>query len=133
MLQLEFEYFTTYDAGKPGIDLDVSIQLTGSRVDFVAKLDTGSSRCIFERALGEELGLNVESGMQQRFGTATDTFLAYGHELTLVVADFAFDSMVFFPENENIKRNVLGRTGWLDRIILGLVDYEGKIYLSRYF
>ena len=32
MLQLEFEYFTTYDAGKPGIDLDVSIQLTGRKV-----------------------------------------------------------------------------------------------------
>jgi hypothetical protein len=89
--------------------------------------------CIFERKFGEKIGLEIENGMRQNFGTATGTFLAYGHELTLIVAGFEFDSMVFFPENEHIKRNVLGRTGWLDRIILGLIDYEGKIYLSRYY
>jgi len=26
----------------------------------------------------------------------------------------------------------VGRFGWLDRVVLGLVDYEGKFYLSRY-
>ena len=133
MFQLDFEYFSVYDAGKIGIDLDVSLQLGIQTVDFTAKIDTGSSRCIFERRLGEELGLQIETGLPQQFGTATGGFLAFGHELTLIVAGFEFESMVFFPENENINRNVLGRTGWLDRIILGLIDYEGKIYLSRYF
>jgi len=31
--------------------------------------------------------------------------------------------------DEDIDRNVLGRYGWLDRVTLGLIDYEGKRYL----
>jgi hypothetical protein len=29
-----------------------------------------------------------------------------------------------------MKRNVLGRRGWLDRVRLGIVDYESALYLS---
>jgi hypothetical protein len=32
---------------------------------------------------------------------------------------------------EHFDRNVLGRHGWLDRVVL-LIDYEGKLPLSRY-
>ena len=35
-----------------------------------------------------------------------------------------------FAEDENFSRNVLGRQGRLDRVRLGLVDYEGKLCLS---
>lgn len=133
MFRLEFENLLSYDAGQVGIDIDVSLKIVGKSVEFTAKIDTGASNCIFERRFGEELGLDIESGMPQRFGTATSGFLAYGHELTLVTSDFEFDSMVFFPQEEAIKRNVLGRFGWLDHVVLGLIDYEGKLYLSRYF
>jgi hypothetical protein len=27
---------------------------------------------------------------------------------------------------------VRGRVGWLNQLRVGLVDYEGKLYLSRY-
>ncbi len=37
-----------------------------------------------------------------------------------------------FAEDENFNRNVLGRHGFLDRTVLGLVDYEGKLYLNQY-
>ncbi len=50
----------------------------------------------------------------------------------LITEDLEFDSYIFFYENENQKPNVLGRFGWLDRIYLGLADYEGKLFLSRY-
>ena len=40
--------------------------------------------------------------------------------------------MVFFAEDENFRRNVLGRNGWLDRVVIGINDYDGKLYLSRY-
>jgi len=26
---------------------------------------------------------------------------------------------------------VVGRHGWLNRVRMGLIDYEGKLYLSR--
>jgi len=50
----------------------------------------------------------------------------------LVVSDFKFDSYVFFAADEGFRKNVLGRHGWLNRLIIGINDYDGKLYLSRY-
>lgn len=47
----------------------------------------------------------------------------------LSVAEFEFSTMAFFPADAELRRNVLGRFGWLDRVVLGLVDYEGKLLL----
>ncbi|HLG13715.1 MAG TPA: aspartyl protease family protein [Blastocatellia bacterium] len=130
--QLNFEKLLTYDAGDAGINLDVTLKLAEHIVGLTAKVDTGASCCIFERRHGEQLGVAVEQGMRQLFGTATGEFLAYGHEVTLRVAGLEFDSVVFFAADEQIRRSVLGRFGWLDRVVLGLVDYEGKLYLNSY-
>lgn len=78
------------------------------------------------------MGLKITEGLFQRVGTATGIFIAYGFRLTLQIEDFEFDSLVYFAEDENIRRNVLGRRGWLELMKIGLVDYEGKLYLSRY-
>jgi len=130
--KLEFEKLLTYNVGEPGITLPASLKLKAQSLDVPVKVDTGASCCIFERRFGEQLGLNIEGGMKQSFGTATGTFVAYGHEVTLSVAEFEFDTMVFFPSDAEVGRNVLGRFGWLDRVVVGLVDYEGKLYMRRY-
>ena len=130
--QLEFEKLLSYDVGEPGITLQNTLKLKERTLDLPVKVDTGASCCLFERRIGEALGFDIETGMRQLFGTATGTFVGYGHEVTLSVAEFEFDTIVFFPSDAEISRNVLGRFGWLDRVVLGLVDYEGKLYLSRY-
>ena len=130
--QLEFERKLDYDVGQPGITLHAKLKVKQQSFDIPVKVDTGASCCIFERRFGEELGINIETGMRQPFGTATGTFVAYGHEVTLRVADFEFNTVAFFPSDAEVKRNVLSRFGWLDRVVLGLIDYEGKLYLSHY-
>jgi Aspartyl protease len=130
--QLNFDEFLTYNVGDESIGLDVEIRFGDSNVKLNAKIDTGSTYSIFERKFGAELGLEIESGMRQRFGTATGNFYGYGFRVTLITADLEFDSMVFFAEDDSFATNVLGRIGWLDKVILGLVDYEGKLYLSHY-
>ncbi len=130
MHQLNFEQFTIYDAGRRGITVDVQITLLNSAVDFQAKIDTGSEACIFSRNLGEKLGL--EMGEEQYFSTVTGSFKTFGHSVNLIVADLEFDSLVFFADDENFSRNVLGRHGFLDRVIIGINDYDGKLYLNRY-
>ncbi|MFN7930191.1 MAG: hypothetical protein U0Y68_20160 [Blastocatellia bacterium] len=82
--------------------------------------------------MGEQLGLQIESGVPETFGTAAGAFLAYGHEVTLVVLGLDVIATVYFAADEHFTRNVLGRQGWLDRVRLGLVDYDGQLYLSRY-
>jgi predicted aspartyl protease len=133
MHKLEFSHLIEYNAGDAGITVSASLKLIGKTIDFVAKVDTGATNCVFERRLGEELGLNIEAGLPKRIGTATSSFLTYEHEVTMTVLDFDFDVLACFAADEAFQRNILGRHGFLMQIKLGLVDYEGKLYLERLF
>jgi predicted aspartyl protease len=130
--ELSFDQLHCYDAGKPGITVPITLQSGMVEIDLDAKLDTGSSDCVFQRAYGETLGFDIESGYPQHFGTATGSFLAYGHAATLTISGFDFDAIVYFAEDESFNRNVVGRNGFLNRVRLGLIDYEGKLFLSRF-
>lgn len=129
---LDFTDLIEYDTTKPGITLEIELKLVGKNTKVVAKLDTGSTDCIFARSVGESLGLDVEDGTPAMVGTATGAFRVFLHEITMSVLDFDFDVYVYFAEDESFNRNVLGRVGFLDRLVLGLVDYEGKLFLNRY-
>lgn len=121
-----------YDTRKTGISIDVLLRLKGKEIEIATKLDTGASFCIFQRLYGELLGLTIENGRPETLNTATGSFLAYGHEVTLIALGLEFQTTVYFAAPENFRRNVLGRQGWLDRVRLGLIDYEGKLFLSDY-
>ena len=129
---LSFAQLVEYDAGQTGILLEVSLGLSGSQTDISAKIDTGSTDCVFARKHGEQLGLNIKNGEPVEVSTATGFFMTYRHFVSLLVLDYAFDVGVCFAEDESFNRNVLGRHGFLDRVVLGLVDYEGKLLLSAY-
>lgn len=131
-LDLSFESLVFYDPGESGITLDIEMRLGGQSVSLKAKVDTGSSNCVFSRRLGEQLGLDIEEGEAGLMNTANGSFLTFGHWITLITAEFTFDSMVFFAADESFDRNILGRRGWLDRVVIGINDYDGKLYLSRY-
>ena len=130
--QLSFTELVNYDASQPSIAVPIRLSVSQARVNCDAKIDTGSSNCIFARSLGEELGLDIESGLRLLVGTVTGNFVAYLHEVNLSLASFEFSGLVGFAEDKEFRRNVLGRRGFVEQIVLGLVDYEGKLYLSRY-
>lgn len=132
METVSFDEVYFYNTLKVGITASVILSFSGGFVDLEAKIDTGSSYCVFERKHAERLNLDVESGEQIRISTATDFFTAYGHELTLSVLGIETYSRVYFAGEESFTRNVLGRQGFLDRVKLGLIDYEGKLLLSAY-
>lgn len=129
---LEFERIVDYDSGRKGITVDVELRLGGESVLFEAKIDTGSTYCIFERIHGENLGIEIEKGLRESVGTAGGSFWVFAHQLTLICNGYQFDATVYFAQDENFHRNVLGRHGWLDRVIIGTNDYDGKLYLNRY-
>ena len=131
-LTLTFDEFAEYNAGLPGITLSIKLKLSDKTVEFPAKIDTGSTDCVFSRKFAAELGLKIEDGERVRFETAAGGFWAYRHDVTLSFLSFEFDVNVCFAEDENFSRNVLGRHGFLDRMILGLVDYKGNLYLAKY-
>lgn len=111
---IEFDILHEYSLFEVGITVDLILQSGNLKVDVVAKIDTGSTYCVFERHHGEGLDLEIENGTPIEIGTATGTFRAYGHELTLSVLGIETVSTVYFAESEYFDRNVLGRIGWLD-------------------
>src|SRR5688572_21906539 len=101
LYNLNFEKLILYDTGEAGISVKVEISSGNLNTSFDAKIDTGATACIFERRLGEEIGIEIETGDTMRFSSATDSFLTHGHFVNLVVGEFEFYSYVFFAANEN--------------------------------
>src|SRR5690242_9936981 len=112
--------------------MEVKLLLDAVTATVEAKIDTGSSYCIFQRKYGETLGLDVETGLLIKIATVTGNFIAYGHFVTISVLDYQFDSFLYFAADESFTRNVLGRHGWLDHFRIAIIDYEGKLYLNPY-
>lgn len=129
---IEFLQVYEFNTLKAGITVPVKLSTKDKKVSFLAKIDTGSTHCFLERKYADQLGIAVESGQPLTVSTATGTFQAFGHELTVSVLDIEQYSMVYFIAEESIKRNVLGRLGFLNNVLLGLIDYEGKLLLSKY-
>lgn len=129
--QLSFERLLQYKS-YDSVVLPVMLRLGEKTSSFEAQLDTGASLCIFRRALGEDLGIEIENGIREQINTVTGSFVAYGHQLTLSVLELDFEAYVYFAAHEQFTQNVLGRTGWLDRVKLGIVYHDSELYLSSY-
>ena len=129
---LEFDRSYFYNTLKTGISLPVILRSGEESLEIHAKLDTGATHCIFERQHGELLNLDIESGEPAIVGTATGSFHVFSHRVEIVTFGMQWETDVYFIADHEIKRNILGRLGWLDRLKLGLIDYEGKLLLGPY-
>jgi hypothetical protein len=130
--QLNFAVSYDYDPGAVDINVPVTLRSGAEMREVIAKLDPGSTLCVFKREIGERLGFDIERGIPQWIGTATGRFLSYGHEVTLTVLGIETNATVYFAVDEFFPVNVLGRIGWLDRMRFGLVDQDSRMYLSAY-
>lgn len=129
---LSFRTRYAYKASDQGVSVPVALSAGPETVQLFAKIDTGADYCLFERGYAEALLLEVERGTSSDFSTAAGEFHAYGHELTLAALGVEVHALVYFFENPNIRKNVLGRNGWLNRVRLGLVDYDSLVYVSAH-
>lgn len=112
--------------------MPIALKLGDESVDVIATVDTGSSHCLFERLHCELLRLDVEAGERRMFATAAGSVETYGHLVQIAFFDLMFESTVYFFADPAIKKNLLGRTGWLNRIRLGIVDHDRELYLAPY-
>lgn len=60
------------------------------------------------------------------------SFVAYEHEVTLHTLGIEFTAVVFFAEDPAFSKSFLGRSGWLDRLQVGIVDYDRMLFLGPY-
>lgn len=130
-LSLNFDVSHRY-ASADGIEIPIELRVVNQRVELIARLDTGAAYCIFERRYAEELGLEVESGRPQRFRTVAGSFVAHEHAVTLRTLGIEFSAVVYFAQDSAFNRNFVGRSGWLDRFRIGIIDYDRSLFLSAY-
>ena len=131
-VSLEFDTTHQYTDAKDGINVPITLAIGRQSVELLAKLDTGAAHCVFERKYGEMLGLDVESGRLQRFRTVVGSFAAYEHEVTIQTLGIEFSAIVFFAQDATFSRNFLGRSGWLDRLRIGIIDYDRMLFVGPY-
>jgi hypothetical protein len=129
---LRFALTHSYNTSLTGIQVPVIIRSGPEATEFYAGVDTGASLCVFERQHGEKIHLDIERGTPLEISTVAGSFLTYAHEVALIVLGIETITTAYFAADENFSRNVLGRQGWLDRVRLGLVDHDSKLYLSAY-
>jgi len=130
-LSLNFDASHRY-ASTDGIGVPTGLRVGDRKVELLARLDTGAAHCIFERRYAEALGLDVESGRAQRFRTMAGSFVAYEHEVTLHTLGIEFSVLVFFAHDPAFSKSFVGRSGWLDRVRIAIVDYDSMLFLSAY-
>ena len=131
-VSLDFDTSHHYAGANDGIEVPIALSNGSQSVDLIAKLDTGAAHCIFERKYAEMLRLEVESGRLQRFRTVAGTFAAYEHEVTIQTLGLEFSAVVFFAQAPEFTRNFVGRSGWLDRLRVAVIDYDRMLFLSAY-
>jgi hypothetical protein len=129
---LDFDASYRYADTIDGIEVPIALSNGKKSIELFGKLDTGAANCIFERKYAEILGLDVESARLQRFRTMVGSFGAYEHEVTIQSLGIEFSAVVFFAQDATFNRNFLGRSGWLDRLRIALVDYDRTLFLSAY-
>ena len=127
-----FQICHVYNSLVSGIEIQAVLKLRDETVLTEAKIDPGAEVCIFRREHGEWLGLNIENGHRIVLDGLAGSLVAYGHWVTLHTLGLEFDSMVYFAEQYNLRRNLLGRKGWLQKVRLAVVDYDSILYLSPY-
>ena len=131
--ELTFLHRERYDNPSNEILLPVILALDNKKIKTLANLDTGASFCIFKREHGEALDLEIEAGIQQEVGMAAGgSFLTYGHVVTLTALGRERELTVYFAKHQGLRRNVLGRQGWIEVLRLGLIHYDRTVYASHY-
>jgi hypothetical protein len=131
-VSITFAQTWQYLDDRAGITIPALLSYGGRIVAATAKVDTGAEFCLFNRDYGERLGLDIEEGLPIVMETLGGTLEAFGHEVTIQTLGLAFQSVVYFSRDPGLARNLLGRSGWLRNLRLGVIDYESRLLLSDY-
>jgi hypothetical protein len=131
LTSLDFDADLEYEETAAGILVPIRLIHGDRSVELKARLDTGAADCLFDRFYADILGL-PDSGVERYYRTVTGSFQAFGHEVTLETLGLQWSAMVFFHAMGNPAHAFVGRRGWLDRVRLGIVHSEQRLFLGQY-
>ena len=127
---LDFDAELEYKETAAGILVPIRLIHGDRSVELTARLDTGAADCLFDRYYADILGL-PDSGVERYYRTVTGSFQAFGHEVTVETLGLQWSALVFFHAMGNPAHAFVGRRGWLDRVRLGIVHDERRLFLGH--
>lgn len=131
MSSLDFDADLEYEEASPGILVPVRLIHGDRSVELRARLDTGAADCLFDQSYAEVLGL-AGSGIERRYRTVTGSFAAVGYEVMIETLGLQWPALVFFHATGDPAHAFVGRRGWLDRIRLGIVHGDRRLFVGKY-
>jgi hypothetical protein len=95
------------------------------RVRYLALIDSGADYCIFHAEIGEQIGLEIESGKRLSFfGSSGQEQSAFFHEIKLEIGGHEFTCFAGFShELQSLPYGILGQDGFFDSFKITF-DYE---------
>ena len=109
--------------------MPVILSIGEEAIGLTARVDTGFTFCVSTR-LRRSARNRYRKRSARAFGTVTGGFNAFGHALTLNTLGYSLNVMSL--RNSLSPETFSAARGWLDQVRLGLVEYEGKLYLAGY-
>src|SRR5437867_7677169 len=126
---LSFSVLHGYGTSGEGIVVPVILSVGEEAIGLTARVDTGSTFCVFQRGYEEALGIDTERGLHGRIGIVTGGFDAFGHALTLNALGYTFNVVVCSLRNTLSPGTFSAGAAGSIRSILASVEYEGKLYI----
>ena len=103
-----------------------------NRVRVFALIDSGADYCIFHAEIGEQIGLEIESGKSLSFsGISSAGQTAYFHNIELEVGGHEFDCYAGFSRDiQDLPYGILGQVGFFDIFKVSFDYNKEKIELQ---
>lgn len=116
---------------RPVIQIDFDSSSGG--FGYFVLIDSGADYCIFHAKLGEQLGLNIKSGIPLIFhGTSSEPQKAYFHKITFKIGGHKHTAEVGFSyEMEGLAYGILGQDGFFDQWTIKFEYQKESIELKR--
>ena len=111
-------------------DADFGYDESAAGILVPIRLIHGDSQRGVDRFYADILGL-PDAGLERRYRTVTGSFQAFGHQVTVETLGLQWSALVFFHALGNPAHSFIGRRGWLDRVRLGIVHRERRLFLGH--
>ena len=96
-------------------------------------IDSGADYCIFHALVGEQLGLDIKSGIPLKFyGTSGQPQKAYFHKIKFKIGGISHECLVGFSyDMEQLAYGILGQDGFFDKWIIKFEYQKENIELKQ--
>lgn len=119
-----------HSANRPVIP--ITLISGSSSIKYLALIDSGADLCVFHAEIGEQIGIDIESGKKQEFnGIAGEKMPAFFHHIEIEVGGYRLPCYAgFCRELTKMPYGILGQQGFFDAFYVTFDYNKEKVELK---